>query len=359
MTESEADPRPRKIDRYSPSIANRLLGCSLRVAFERDPHLATLSRPNPSTALGNTAHEFTGQAYKRSRWPAAEDGHRMQLERAWDDLVTKHQQQLEEAWAPAQPPSPPEWPGYQLTRARTIRRAQRLLAQEPTGSGAITGTGIEVTIADPGSGLWGRADRIDRTAAGCRVVDLKSGIHQGEPSRDQRRQLLLYAVLVQRTQGEWPDEIAIEDASGAQRRMDLDPEEAEAALDEVAAAVAAFNARATSGDSFEAQAAPYADRCRWCPQRLRCRPYWDRLRLDWKHPAASGRVIDSGTAASGDAYLVLDVESPADAPVGELHILGLATPVAPDSQHASVIDLSWTPTATNVSARWSTRVQTR
>lgn len=356
MTESEVNPRPKVIDRFSPSLANRLLGCSLRVAFERDPGLTDLARPTPSTALGNTAHELTEQAYKRSRWSPTEDGHRAQLEQAWDGLIAKHQRQLEEAWTPAQPPPPPEWPGYQLTRSRTIRRAQRLLGRSSPGSGPTPGTGVEVTISDPVSGLWGRADRIDQTEQGCRVVDLKSGIHQGDPSADQRRQLLLYAVLVQRTQGHWPVEIAIEDASGERHRTHLDPAEADAALAEVSTAVAAFNARASSGDSFETQATPTADRCRWCPQRLRCRPYWNELRLDWKHPTASGRVIESGTAESGGSYLILDLTSPSDAPISELHISGLATPVAKSARHASVVDLIRSPSNSKVSARWSTRV---
>ena len=71
-------------------------------------------------------------------------------------------------------------------------------------------------MEDPGSIFVGRADRIERVGSATRVVDLKSGMHQGEPNEGQLRQLLLYAVLVHRTTGSWPAEIAIENASGEQ-----------------------------------------------------------------------------------------------------------------------------------------------
>ena len=117
-------------------------------------------------------------------------------------------------------------------------------------------------MVDAGSMLRGRADRIDRVAGEVRIVDLKTGLHQGEPTEDQRRQLLLYAVLYERTNGEWPAALAIENASGEQVALPFDPAEAADALDEVLEAVTSFNALVTTKGPFTLLANPGAETCR-------------------------------------------------------------------------------------------------
>ena len=133
----------------------------------------------------------------------------------------------------------------------------------------MPGTGIELDLEDPESRLYGHADRIERSGDRTRIVDLKSGLHQGDPTADQHRQLLLYAVLAQRSTGEWPSEIAIEDASGAQTAIELDATAAENALAEVVGAVSPRSTRtsapSTSGRTpsqipIDAVGAPFV----WC-----------------------------------------------------------------------------------------------
>ena len=98
-----------------------------------------------------------------------------------------------------------------------------------SGSKRASSTGVEIELRDARSGLSGRADRIEQDGRATRVVDLKTGLHQAEPTPAQRRQLLLYAILVQRTTGQWPSSIAVEDASGNRYDQPLDPDEAETA----------------------------------------------------------------------------------------------------------------------------------
>ncbi len=182
---------------------------------------------------------------------------RQQLEALWDKEVDRSAAVLAKAWAPSVPPLPDLWPGYQLTRARTIRRIERrLITSVRSGESHQEGTGVEVDLDDPESGLFGRIDRVERRGPVTRVIDLKTGLRQGEPTQDQRRQLLLYALLVQRRDGEWPGEIVIEDASGSQTTMPLDPVAAEKALLEVSSAVRAFNLRVTRNEIVESAAPP-------------------------------------------------------------------------------------------------------
>lgn len=350
-----ASPKPGPITKVSPSLANELLACQLRVAFSRDARFKAWRRPNTYTCLGEVAHAVTQAAFTHP-FPDEEPTQvREQLEELWDAAVRRGAEALSVKWAPAAPPPPSEWPGYFLTRARTIRRASKLVGSRGAVKQSLPpGTGVEVDLEDPASGLFGRADRIERQGNAVRVVDLKTGLRQGEPTEGQRRQLLLYAVLVQRTTGQWPTEIAIEDASGAQTAMPLDAVAAESALSETLAAVELFNDRIAVGDQT-ADADPSADRCRWCAFRVACAPYWQALQSDWAHHSLLGEVIDSGESEHG-GFARLALGSPPDTG-SQVHISAL--PKAPDAESVwmALVDVIGDPASGDVRARWSTTIR--
>lgn len=351
-------PQPTRIERVSPSLANQLQACELRVAFSRDANYKHLRRPSTYSVLGEVAHAVSEAAHKTVGHEGDLTGARVWLEQRWDDEVEKKASKLKEAWSPAVPPPPVEWPGYNLTRARTLRLGARLMAERVPATGAeqVAGTGTEIDLEDSTSGLYGRADRIERSGGSTRIVDLKSGLRQGEPTKDQRRQLLLYAVLAQRANGTWPSEIAIEDASGAQMSIEFDPEAAEEALAEALDAVDLFNEHITTVD-FRTTAAPEADRCRWCAFRVVCGPYWQELRSDWGHRSAFGTVDSAGTSPQG-GFVRIHLDSPIDLAGRQLHVSALAEAVPGDASHAAVVDVSGTIASEDVRARWSTVVRT-
>jgi len=347
-------PQPTPIEKVSPSLANQLLACDLRVAFSRDLSYKALRRPSTYSVLGEVAHLITELAYTASGFDGDEVGARTWLEQRWEHEMERKSAKLADAWAPGTPPPAGEWPGYNLTRARTIRRGTRLLAPRPRGREVvepIPGTGVEVDLEDPKSGLYGRADRIERNGSQTRIVDLKSGLHQGAPTADQHRQLLLYAVLAQRSTGEWPSEIAIEDASGAQTSIALDPSEAEAALVEVLAAVSAFNDDARSAD-FRMKAEPNPDRCRWCAFRVSCGPYWRELRTDWEHRSVFGEIKETGDAPGG-GFARVSVSSPVDLAGKTIHVSALPESLNPGATHLAIVDVSGAVAGQEVRARWS------
>jgi RecB family exonuclease len=351
-------PHPSEITEISPSLANQLLSCPLRVAFSRDPDHKGWRRPSTYTALGNVAHALTEAAFKRRNWSRDPVAAKAELSQFWDAQVADEAAKLAGAWAPASPPPPDEWPGYSMTRARTVRRAVRQVTQpagqQPGLALRTPGTGIEIPLRDEETGLVGRADRIESDGASTRVVDLKTGLRQDAPTEEQRRQLLLYAVLVNRTTGAWPSTIAVEDAAGAQYREPLDPAEATLTLDEVLAAAAAFNA-ATQGGDLISTAAPDADRCRWCAHRVVCGPYWSALKPEWGHRAVLGSVTASGISEEG-TYVSLITESPTERSGKTVHVAGLAGPPLRTAK-AAVVDWAGPAEVGEIRARWSTVVR--
>jgi RecB family exonuclease len=350
-------PSPAAIAEVSPSLANQLLQCSLRVAFARDPELRAWRRPSTYSTLGVAAHAVTEAAFKRSEWPTDETELREKLEERWDSEVERGSSRLVSMWSPATPPKPTEWPGYALTRARTIRRAMKLLLSPPPSKGSNGAfTGVELDLRDPTSGLVGRADRIERDGMSTRIVDLKTGLNQADPTEDQRRQLLMYAVLAHRASGEWPKTIAVEDASGFQHVIPLVPEEAESAVAEVSNAVEAFNKSVRAGD-FEDVAKPSSERCRWCAFRVVCRPFWEVLRSDWDQRAVFGAVIEMGSTDAGE-FVVVKVESPEDRAGQTLHVSAFANTIPPTTLRAAIVDWRGSWESGTARTHWSTTIRT-
>lgn len=350
-------PDPSRISEFSPTLANQLAACQLRVAFARDPRQRHWRRPSTYGVLGVAAHAVTEAAFRRRDWPSTAGEVRTLIEGQWDEEVMRGTAALEEAWAPAKPPPSAEWPGFALTRARTVRRALRVAAAATTKGGATpeVGSGIEIELRDPISGLLGRADRIESDGGSTRVVDLKTGIHQDDPTDEQRRQLLLYAVLVHRNTGRWPSTIAVEDASGFQHELPFDPADAESTLHDVTVAVGSFNDKVENG-GFLASADPSPDRCRWCAYRVLCQPFWDEVAPDWDQRAAIGTVVNSGSADTG-WFVSLNLERPKDREGDLLQISSLPEPIEATVTKTAVVDWVGRWESGGVRARWSTLIR--
>jgi hypothetical protein len=167
----------------------------------------------------------------------------------------------------------------------------------------------ELDLTDDRGRLQGRVDRLERGPEGLTVVDLKSGVHQVGPSEAQRRQLLLYSVLVRRTRGEWPVTAAVETATGERHSFNVVPEEAETVAAEASRLLNEYNhAVATGRDAVTALARPDADTCRHCPFRVACGPYWSALSSAWpRHGSVLGAILSTSDAAGAKTLTVSTV----------------------------------------------------
>lgn len=275
-------PAPAQVETWAPTWAASLRTCGLRAAFDRDRDFRPFRRPTTFSALGNAAHRLTERAWKGAFNDAQSDLDAV-LALSWDEEIAKEAEKLDQAWAPAQPPPVTEWPGYALTRRRTLRRVREEVGRyiEATDAGAPRGGASQALVehelkGEGGVGLVGTPDRVVRVGGGLRVVDLKTGLHLNEMSADHRRQLHLYAFLVEQHYGEWPTEIAVVAAGGREFVEPLDPEVAQAAAKELEVSVEEFNTAVDAGcDAMLALARPSDEACGYCPYRPCCGAFWN------------------------------------------------------------------------------------
>ena len=130
---------------------------------------------------------------------------------------------------------------------RAYRRRRRLGAC-PAG---------RLWVEAPDEPIGGRIDRVEHTAAGVEIVDMKSGWTVSDELRPaHRRQLLIYAYLWHSRHGEWPVAASIQLLDGTRITFEVDSEEAIAAASDALALLRGYNARVESrGDRGGAFAA--------------------------------------------------------------------------------------------------------
>jgi hypothetical protein len=209
-------------------------------------------------------------------------------------------------------------------------------------------------IEDQETGLYGRPDRVEGPSSARRVVDLKTGLTQAEPTESQLRQLLLYAYLVTTT-GDTVASVAIEDASGRRWEQPVQPGQLEATAEEAQARRAEFAAAMAASDP-SASATPAADICRWCAYRLVCQPYWQHLELGWLHGSVAGQVEDVRRTRAGQEMTVT-VVSPTDAQNQSWLISGTPEDIAIVGQRLALVDAEASGANGHLRWRWSSMVR--
>lgn len=286
-------------DALSPSAINSLLACPRRLAYTRDPDTRSWRRPTPRTALGVVAHALT-EAAATQDLPDHIDGRSTWLEERWDLLVAEQADRLAEAWPARAVPAPRMWPGYAITKVRLIRRLTKSpphranrLAQKLSGSSGGTSEASTSAPAPPlpwvertlhSQHLFGTPDLVEEVDGVLRVVDLKAGVHQHETTPAQRRQLLLYASLVQNEIGRLPDMCVIVDARGTETAFAVTQSDVDAAVTDSESARGAFNS--SVADPQGAPAKPSPESCRWCDFRVICSEYWRTRDSEWPTTAS-------------------------------------------------------------------------
>jgi CRISPR/Cas system-associated exonuclease Cas4 (RecB family) len=334
------------------------MACPLRVAFSQDSSFNEWRRPSLASSLGIVAHAVTERVLTGD-WTTTDDDAMQRIGEIWIEEVSKQEKEMVSRWTPAKPPQPEEWPGYFLTRTRTIRRLIRYVADKSKASidsrFPRTTIYIEHPLMDPVSGLYGRPDRVDRTSSGIRISDLKTGLNQQSATDAQRRQLLLYAILIQRNFSEWPTAITIESASGETWPVAFSPEDAEKVLSEVLAAVEAYNRDLDLVDAA-VPANPGKDTCHWCPYRVVCDPYWETLSVEWEHSSVRGELLGTGATPAG-TNLMIRIQSPEELTNTILHVRGTFLAAITGAHRVSLVDAAATESPSVLRALWSTVIR--
>ncbi len=304
------EPDPALLEWISPSLANDLLECGYRVAWRLDPNFGRFVG-RALIQAGLVAHAVMEDAGNRLFAGLEDEAEaRQAVEGAWMLHLASASTELAVAWKPAIPPPPEDWPGYHLTKARITRRAMRRHQKAGLSDGGWAPPLIEKMLEDAANRLFGRPDRVEGPKGDRRVVDLKTGLAQAEASPSQKRQLLLYAHLVQSSAGEHVTHVAIEDASGRRWEQPFDEQELVRLLQEIDARRSAFESARSIG-ALSAIASPSEDTCRWCPYRIKCSPYWSSLDSSWRHGSVAGSV-ERVTDGPHGSILEISGQSPVD-----------------------------------------------
>lgn len=340
----------------SPTSINDLLDCPLRLAFRCDSRFAYLQRFGPRAALGIVAHgvaEDVGKGLLRSI--SNRDQVTAAIGAAWDSHLTGQVKLMGVAWAPAKPPEPTEWPGYHLTRARVFSRAIRNAFAKSHSQPIRHDMLLEKTLTDEARRIRGRPDRVEGPPGDRCIVDLKTGVSQAQPTIRQRRQLLVYAHLVEVKEGVLPKRMAIENAIG--RRWEEPVAEIEVRDIVALARERRFELEVAVAEAVpESLAAPDKETCRWCPYRVCCPSYWSGLELSWDHGSVAGTVTHT-VEGRADGIVAIDATSPVD-DKGRKWILSRTTGRRHDEGSViAVVDAERTEAPRHLKARWSTVIE--
>lgn len=285
-------PNPRPLDLVSYSLCAAHRRCPLSVAYSRDSRFSLLNRPRPFASLGNVVHSVVERVGRNQYGGIESSEPREIVKEVWDQEVMKQYKLLATSWTPAEPPSPPEWPQYALTRTRIIRemapkvRLDLMVRPAPDGQ-RYEDQGIgplpwrEREIIDEVRRIRGRPDRVEMRENEIWVVDIKTGAHQDEPSDEQVWQLLLYAHLVQSKTGTLPSGAAIVVPGGGEFPISVSQEGVDAVVSEAVAIKEDFNRQRVAAVNGLI-GTPSETSCGYCSFRLICPSYVEACEEDWK-----------------------------------------------------------------------------
>ena len=201
--------------------------------------------------------------------------------------------------------APDRWPGYHLTRAMALMRAQRVVGEgdsQVVGPGSspnrdgVPSNNYEQWLTAAGGRLVGRPDLLRNDT----VIDYKTGtvFEHGEGDvvkASYIRQLQLYAFLVKESTGCWPTRGVLLPMEGLPIEVDLCPSDCERIAAESLELLDQYNGAVLDAAVAEL-AKPSVETCQWCPFKLVCPAFWERADSSWSEHLGTSAV--GGPASS-------------------------------------------------------------
>lgn len=289
------------VERVSPTLAESLRECPLKVAFGRDPAFRFLKKATPASALGIAVHELIDRAQRGQFAAESEPARRAAVDGAWEELIARSYEELRSQWRLGEVPEPDTWPGFALTRVVATRWVMNWTPRVAGGSSA-TRVVAEEPLAPKGLAIVGRPDRVEIAGSRIEIVDIKSGWSQPtEMSPRHRRQLLAYCFIWHACHGSWPTVASIQRLDGKRLSMEVMPHDAEAAGVDMASLLEDYNLRVASGHNTDAFAKPSEEACRWCDYSLACDGFFRVVTHEWSwyRKCALGDVVDIASSRQG------------------------------------------------------------
>lgn len=288
-------PEPRLLLSTTPTGAEALRTCWLRVAFEASPAHASQTFRGPSARLGTVCHRLLAAAGSGSFDGLAPDSLVASFDVMWCDEVRRQEEEARASPLEHHLARAGRWPFYQLKRFYTSRAVQRLVAARAASE---SGSGTRGARAGPGAPqferlyegfggrLRGRIDHVEYRGGQPFIVDYKSGtiFEDGESAvlavrASYQRQLRLYAALHWDKTGLWPAGAELVSLRGERAAVAINPPEALALVEETLNQLDRYNEMVRTGTL--PPASPAADVCRHCPFKAMCGPFWRAVGPSW------------------------------------------------------------------------------
>jgi hypothetical protein len=305
------------IQAVSPTLAETIRGCQLRAGLSRITRSYDFVLGNPKAWLGTAYHEVLERIgdvdFSRESFDSA-------AERLWEEAVSVQYQRSKLHALDRRYGLPVTWPGYYVSKASAFLRAAELAANR-FGEGSLrTKLDAKQSIREQkltalDGKLVGRPDVIrDRE-----IVDYKSGsiLEQDEATLTEVvkaayvRQLRIYGFLVKESLGYLPERGVLLPIAGAGVEIALDPDDCAREAVEAVAILDGYNARLSAASEVADLANPAPDKCKWCPFKLLCRPFWKSVNPDWSQQldgaAVEGVVEEPPLVIQGGAAMAVSI----------------------------------------------------
>jgi hypothetical protein len=225
----------------SPSLAEVMRSCMLRAGLSRAKRISAHVLGNPKAWLGTAYHAVLEAASKATNADCGPD-----IDQLWTDAISHLHEIISAHPLNRRFGAPETWPGYHVTRASVLVRANDVTTKKTLAPQSAAATSIhEQEFVAVGGKLRGRPDVI----RGREIVDYKSGAITEYNESEQTivvkaayvRQLRIYGYLVKETLGWWPERGTLFPAVGAGVEVLLTPEDCEQEAAEAVAVLDRFN----------------------------------------------------------------------------------------------------------------------
>lgn len=308
-------PNPDPLTILSPSTAENLRECWLRIAFQRDPKYRRRLPLKVAAILGEAAHEMSRRVWKGFFDGFADEEVEHRVKFAWDEVLESVLEMRAGAES-RQDLVPGRWPNYQRVRTKAIRSANKAVAnrrQHRVGqSTSVTKTYVEGDLVSEVSPLFGRPDRVIVRGSNVEIVDLKTSrdAEDGMPEK-ARRQLLLYAALWEEVHGVVPTTLTLEAVGGSRTSVSVTRDRVNAQKESAFKSFTDFNEAVKDPAGIVDLASPSSDTCRFCDYKALCGPFFEGLSEEWNWYHAEFLGIARGIYGKGEIRTVsLECELP-------------------------------------------------
>lgn len=277
-------PRASVIGYLSPTAANRLSECPLKLAFSLDNRFNSLDQGGTFATLGSVSHALFRAVGEGALAGVPPSGIRAALLKAWDNEVARHYQEMVATLPGRVVPEPARWPRYQQARVRTLCSLEKIALRRNERRRPPSQARVETEsfMRSDRMQIQGQVDRVEISGKTSRIIDIKTGWRPpSEVPLTVRRQLLFYAVLYSASHGEWPSELVVESADGKQCSLEWTRHEARLWVEEALEERKRFNSAASRGTDMRSLARPSVASCGYCSFKAACVCFLEAINGDW------------------------------------------------------------------------------